>query len=306
MKTKGASLRQRLIQYLEGAYQAINPIQIQGSLDTAHELSVSEHFQTLDPAFELQPPVGANLQQAFQHLLGQALKQQFPAHPAFEDETNLGPATLKRVLAELERAAQKPDGRIAVDQPKRREMRQIANPLKLGEMHETHFLLGQHWRTHFLRKQAEQGGAMTVGKMRRWLDEPVPMGLLPKEVQNLIILVFALQTNRSFFLHGGPMQPSLENVLDELELREQRLPSQATWEKARERAAAVFGVTSSPLLNASNVAKLIGAIQTEIDARKEACGQLLVRLKQVAQQLAEPGTTPSRVKTAQVVNEPPP
>jgi hypothetical protein len=299
LENQRSQLRQRLIQYLEGAYQASNPVQ--GSLDTAHELNVSEHFQTLDPAFDLQSPVGANLQQAFQHLLGQALKHQFPAHPAFEDETNLGPATLKRVLAELERATQTPDGRIAVDQPKRREMRQIANPLKLGEMHETHFLLGHHWRTHFLRKQAEQGGAMTVGKMRRWIDEPVAMGLLPKEVQNLIILVFALQTNRSFFLHGGPTQPSLENVQDELELREQKLPSQATWDKVRERAAAVFGVTASPLLNASNVSKLIGDIQAEIATRKDGCGQLSVRLKQVASQLADAGTTPARIRTAQVV-----
>jgi hypothetical protein len=180
-------------------------------------------------------------------------------------------------------------------------MRQIANPLKLGEMHETHFLLGHHWRTHFLRKQAEQGGAMTVGKMRRWIDEPVPMGLLPKEVQNLIILVFALQTNRSFFLHGGPTQPSLENVPDELELREQKLPPQLTWDKVRERAAAIFGVTASPLLNASNVSKLIGDIQAEIAAGKDACGQLLVRLRQVAPQLADAGTTPARIRTAQAV-----
>lgn len=296
LENQRSQLRQRLIQYLEGAYQASNPIQ--GSLDTAHELSVSEHFQTLDPAFDLQAPVGANLQQAFQHLLGQALKHQFPAHPALEDETNLGPATLKRVLAELERATQTPDGRIAVDQPKRREMRQIANPLKLGEMHETHFLLGHHWRTHFLRKQAEQGGAMTVGKMRRWIDEPQAYGL-PREVQSLIILVFALQTNRSFFLHGGPTQPSLENVADELELREQKLPSQSTWDKVRERAAAVFGVTASPLLNASNVSKLIGDIQAEIATRKDTCGQLLARLRQVASQLADAGTTPARIRTAQ-------
>jgi hypothetical protein len=229
------------------------------------------------------------------------LKHQFPAHPSFEDETNLGPATLKRVLAELERASQTPDGRIAVDQPKRKEMRQIANPLALGEMHETHFLLGQYWRTHFLRKHAEDGGAMTVGKMRRWIDEPAPRGLSPKEVQNLIILVFGLQTNRSFFLHGGPIQPSLENIADELELREQRLPSQATWEKVRVRADAIFGVPTSPLLNASNVSKLIGDIQALIATGKDSCGQLLIRLKQIAPQLASVGTTPARIGTAQAV-----
>ena len=296
LENQRSQLRQQLIQYLESAYQATNPVQ--GALDTAHELTISEHFQTLDPTFDLQPPVGANLQQAFQHLLGQALKHQFPAHPSFEDETNLGPAALKRVLAEVERATATADGRIAVDQPKRKELRQIANPLKLGEMHETHFLLGQYWKTHFLRKHAEQGGAMTVSKMRRWTDEPQAMGL-PKEVQNLIILAFALQTNRSFFLHGGPMEPVIENTADELELREQKLPSQADWEKARSRADAIFGKTSSPLLNAANVAKLIGDVQTELTARKDSCGQLVVKLKQLVPQLGTAGVTPTRLKTAQ-------
>jgi hypothetical protein len=291
-----SQLRQQLIQCLESAYQATNPVQ--GALDTAHELTVSEHFQTLDPTFDVQPPVGANLQQAFQHLLGQALKHQFSAHPSFEDETNLGLAALKRVLAEVERATETADGRIAVDQPKRRELRQIANPLKLGEMHETHFLLGQHWKTHFLRKHAGLGGSMTVSKMRRWTDEPQGMGL-PREVQNLIILAFALQTNRSFFLHGGPMQPTIENTADELELREQKLPSQADWEKARSRADAIFGRTSSPLLNAANMAKLIGDVQTEVTAHKDSCGQLVVRLKQLVPQLGTAGVTPTRLKTAQ-------
>jgi hypothetical protein len=296
LENQRSQLRQRLIQYLEGAYQAANPVQ--GSIDTAHELSVSEHFQTLDPTFDLQPPTGANLQQAFQHLLGQALKHQFPAHPSFEDETNLGPAVLKRVLAEVERATQTPDGRIAVDQPKRRELRQIANTLKLGEMHETHFLIGHHWKTHFLRKHAEQGGSMTVAKIRRWIDEPQAMGL-PREVQGLVILAFGLQTNRSFFLHGGPMQPTIENLPDELELREQKLPTQADWEKARSRADAIFGKTSSPLLNATNVSKLIGDIQTEVAAGKDSCGHLVVRLKQLVSQLGTVGATPARATTAQ-------
>lgn len=296
LENQRSQLRQRLIQDLEGAYHVITPLQ--GSIDTAHELAVSEHFQTLDASFDLQPPVGANLQQAFQHLLGQALKHQFPAHPTFEDEAPLGMAALKRVLAEIERATQVADGRIPVEQPKRRELRQIANPLRLGEMHETHFVLGQHWKSHLLREHAKQSGAMTVAKMRTWIDQPQTMGL-PKELQNLIILTFALQTNRSFFLHGGPMQPMLENLPDELELREQKLPSQQDWEKARDRASAIFGVTASPLLNASNVSKLIGDIQKEITTRKEPCGQLVARLRQLVPQLAEPGSTPQRVRTAQ-------
>jgi hypothetical protein len=165
-------------------------------------------------------------------------------------------------------------------------------------MHETHFVLGQHWKSHLLREHAKQSGAMTVAKMRTWIDQPQAMGL-PRELQNLIILTFALQTNRSFFLHGGPMQPTLENLPDELELREQKLPPQQDWEKARDRASAIFGVPSSPLLNASNVSKLIGDIQKELGPRKESCGQLVARLRQLVPQLGEPGTTPQRLRTAQ-------
>ena len=90
----------------------------------------------------------------------------------------------------------------------------------LGEMgvDATHFVLGQHWKNHFIRKAAETGGAMTVGQLRKWIDDPKPMGL-PKEAQNLVILLFAAQTNRTFYLHGSPSEVSLANIADAHELR---------------------------------------------------------------------------------------
>lgn len=43
-----------------------------------------------------------------------------------------------------------------VDRPLRPLIRQIANPLQLGELgpDATHFVLGQHWKNHFTRKAA--------------------------------------------------------------------------------------------------------------------------------------------------------
>src|SRR5262249_40767512 len=49
LENQRGQLRQRLIQDLEGAYHVSTPVQ--GSIDTAHELAVSEHFQTLDASF---------------------------------------------------------------------------------------------------------------------------------------------------------------------------------------------------------------------------------------------------------------
>ena len=53
---------------------------------------------------------------------------------------------------------------------------------------------------------------------------------LPEEVQNLLILTFAWQTGRSFFLHGGPYEATVESISDEVELREQALPKHGEWE----------------------------------------------------------------------------
>ena len=79
------------------------------------------------------------------------------------------------------------------------------------------------------------------------------------------MLTFAWQTGRSFFLHGGPCEATVESILDEVELRQQALPPQSEWEQAQKRASAVFGYTGSPLLNASNVNRLVRRGQAEGD-----------------------------------------
>src|SRR5262249_55602440 len=156
-----------------------------GTVDTSHE--VSDRLQSLQPGFEPRPPVGVSLKAAFEQLADQMLSYQYPAHPAFEIE--LRPTVLRRVLEQLQRATQAPDGRIIVEREHRQILRQVANPLRLGEMHEDAFIVGRHWPDHFLRQASETGEAISVAKMRRWMEEPRPAGL-PRELQNLVILVF--------------------------------------------------------------------------------------------------------------------
>src|SRR5262249_8675202 len=149
------------------------------------------------------------------------LAHEFPAAPHFEAEIKRN--NLIKVNDLVSAATQTADGRLAVDKQLRPLLRHIANPLLLGEMgiDATHFVLGQHWKNHFGRKAAEVGGTITVSQLRRWLDDPKPMGL-PKEAQNLVILLFAQQTSRAFYLHGAPFpEPALTNLPDACELREQ-------------------------------------------------------------------------------------
>ena len=74
---------------------------------------------------------------------------------------------------------------------------------------------------------------------------------LPKAVQNLVILIFAEQTNRSFYLHGAPTEATLATMPDQMELRTWVGPPEEKWKLAVQRAGSVFGLTPSPLLNAN-------------------------------------------------------
>jgi hypothetical protein len=275
LENQRSQLKQRLIHCLDAAYGITETLA--GSIDRGPFEGPSDQFLSLDPTFRPQTPVGANLGQALQQLLDQAFAHQFPAHPAFESE--MKPALLRKVLEEVRRAAQTPDGRVLVERPLRAQVRHVANPLELGVMHETHLLLSSRWKDHFGRRIAEeQVGHPTVAQLRRWIDQPRPMGL-PREVQNLVILLYADQTNRSFFRHGGPIEPSLDGLPDDLELREQALPRQETWDVAVARAAALFGVVASPLRNASNLARLTDGVRQQAMDAQGAVEKLLAELR---------------------------
>jgi hypothetical protein len=257
-------LQQRLSACLRVAYGIDTDPKdaVHGTLDGDH------HFQSLDKTLRPRPPVGATLKAAFDQLLDQLFAYRFPAHPHFDVEVK--PAVLKKVQPIFQDAIGAEQGRVHVpDKAVRQLVRSTANPLKLGEMGETHFVLGRHWREHFDRLHAREGGAITVAKLRGWIDQPQPMGL-PREAENLVILTFADQTNRSFFLRGGRIAPSLDNLPDELELREQTLPSKDNWREAVRRAQLLFGLTPPEVLNAANVGTLVDKVRSNLKEVKPA------------------------------------
>ncbi len=288
-------LRQRVQNHLEAAYglESIMP----GSLDTTHELERHERFVSLWPGFDPQPPVAANLSGAMNHLLGQALDHEFPAAPDFGDEVKT--SNLRKVYEVVSEATRTSDGRCLVEKPLRPLVRHIANPLLLGEMgHDaTHFVLGHHWKHHFSRKAADTSNTITVQQLRKWIDMPKPMGL-PKEAANLVILAFAEQTNRSLLLHGAPWEPSLTNVDDRCELREESLPDPEQWNVAVERAGQIFGISVSPLPKANNVKTLAESVKEKAKNLRSACSDYAKSLRNRLDAWGvNPGTS-DRVKTA--------
>ncbi|WKJ90178.1 DUF6079 family protein [Methylomonas montana] len=246
LENQRSQLRQQIQDHLMGAYGVTTPSP--GSLDNDDLLQ--SQIMSLQPGFTPRLPQGTTMEKAFNQLLGQALSFQYPDHPEFDGEVSI--ANLGKVFTELRRAIHAENGRIEVDTSLRPLMRQIAQPLKLGEMHERHFIFKSDWPQHLAREVAKQGGDITAAVLREAMDQPKPKGLL-KEVQNLLIMVFAEHGQYGYFLYGGAYNDvALKDIRDELTLIKQELAEPAQWKQACDNAGILFGLTPNPLRTANN------------------------------------------------------
>jgi hypothetical protein len=192
-----------------------------------------------------------------------------------------------------------------VEAGERPVMRKVANPLRLGEQHEQYFVLGHHWESHLGRKIADADARkepVKVGALRAWLDEPQAMGL-PQEIADLVVLVFAEQTNRSIF--DGPRRIDvgmLHPLPADARVVEQELPDAEEWEEARALAQAIFGIGDvGELRTARNLSLLAERVRLAAASRAVAARQLsdllLDKGKAVLGADTEPAGT-SRARTA--------
>jgi hypothetical protein len=273
LQSRQSALTSKIQATVEAAY-GIRKEAHPGSLDTSFDITDSQ-FMSLYPSLVLQRPVGSTLNEAMMHLLDQALKHQYPKHPMFGQEVKVG-KDMKDVLATCQEAAHTQDGRLYVEDGRlRKTLKNICDPLELGSMGETHFVLESYWKTLFNKSLSASGKQNPdVNDMRQWIDQPEPRGL-PKEIQNLLIIVYAEQTNRSFIKYGATEIPKLDDLSNEWELREEVLPSEVDWQETRKRMAEVFGDDIPKLLNTSNLAGLAKKFTSDgVNVKEEDKGYL--------------------------------
>jgi hypothetical protein len=254
--------RSRLLAVLKQAYGLGTPDA--AVLDSSHALA--DHFSSLLSGFTVRPPVATSLREALDKVFEQALEHSYPAAPLIDAEVR--PADIRTVREVCDEALVAADRRIPqVATTDRKVMARIANPLRLGVQSEQAFVLdvSQRWETHFTRKLAERArsgadGQATVAELRSWIDDPVPMGLT-KELQNLVLIVWAAATDRIFTDHGGPARVAIDSLGDHYEVVAQDLPDDASWATAIDRAHRVLGLAGLPAEpSAVALAKLSGAL----------------------------------------------
>lgn len=280
LRNQAESLRVHMQDILRQAY----------GIDTPEEqwvrsdLKPSDQFPTLDPTLDVRPPTAPGLDDAFVQLLDQVMSHIYPAHPRFEDEVRIG--DLRTALRHVERAVAHKDQRVEIPKgPDRKAVRKVLAPLELAFTGEAHIVLKREWRDHFHRMQQQNPGAtVTVEKLKRWMDEPKRRGL-DDRVANFVIAAYVLMDNRVLVEAGQTIEPDLQRLEPTTEVRTQRLPDEEEWDAARPHAEAVFGVSSGPIRNASNVSRLTGAVKELAQAHADAVRDLVPRLEKAAERM---------------------
>ena len=108
---------------------------------------------------------------------------------------------------------------------------------------------------------------------------------MPSEIQNLLILVYADQTNRSFVRYGGNYTPSLDDLPERTGASGTDAPRLEGLGRGVTRVADILGHAISKLLNASNLASLAAKVNESITEFKADCDSLPDRLQLVLKNL---------------------
>lgn len=303
LETQQRALREGLRRAIQEAYGAAR--ETPGTL--AEDTSQDKILHSLDLGFTPASPVGADLGAAFGNLVDQAFSATYPAHPRFEPaDTEVTVRDLQAVYAHVERAVADPEGRVRLEGDIA-AVRRVAGVLGVGHAAETHFLFGDDrftpWAAEFERAAARDGigpgAAVTVGRVRTWIEDMRPAFGLRDEVMDLVVLAWAALRNRAWYERGGPVPaPRPGAARPDMELRPEPMPSRAEWQQAASRAEALFGLAVNPYLTASGVAELAADIQQRTVALADDAGTLVPQIEHACRRLGIDTADGARLATA--------
>lgn len=302
LESRQANLRANLERAMRRAYG------LDGGDDGDLGARAEDNVLALDPRLHLEPAVGLGFEAALRRLCGHLLDHRYPKHPDF-DQAGRGREYERRdlsaVLRVVDAAAQDTVGRYEVEgKPDRDALRRIANPLGLGTMHESAFVLDDAWPRLIDRAATAAGKTteMTVADVRGWVRSEQEG--LPEAVVDLVVCCYAMQTDRAWLRAGRPVTPAPEpgRLHGDMVLRRQELPGAEQFERATERATRIFGVSRQPVLTARATQRLAADVRAAAAERLPAAEALCDALAAHAATLDLTPDAPRR-ETARVAAE---
>jgi hypothetical protein len=299
LQQRQSQLRSSLVNALKQAYGAANPQAGEVEEDTVGVL------QTLDDGLSLGDLRGGTLKDAFENLTGELLAWAYPGKPALpEDEKPITRAEMTKIFEYAREAAAHPTRGVNVAQADQRTVRRICNNLELGALIDHRYVLNastSFWSRDLLQRAANEGYTehFPVRMLRGFLDEPSPRGF-DRELQNLIIAVFAFEQQLAWYERGGKVNlGSVAAVSDDHELRHPPMPTEDQWRAAVERAQPLFGLMLPAWRTPSNLGVVAGSLRSSASAYAAAAASLVERLTRHAEILGlDPSATTGRLATA--------
>jgi len=256
-------------------------------------------FVALAPGVRINTPQATTLRAGLDDVLDQALDQQYPDHPRFDPAV---PEVTRRQLQEfldlLHRAASS-GGRVeGIERSKASAYRRIASAMRTGVMHENHFTFSAQdfaWLSLFTRWSAATDNEITVADLRANL---APYGM-PKDMEDLLILAWAIVDNRQLSLHHSAVSdPKIGELRDDMILRPAVLPDQDLWDAAVARGSKLFGIPAEHHRNVSSVDRLAGTLAGKARDAQGSARELVSLLEQHGDTLGLVGRVDGRLATA--------
>jgi hypothetical protein len=302
LQQRQAQLRQSLLEALKQAYGVVKPQPSDVEEDSDRVL------HALADGLHLGDPHGGGLGAAFANLTGELLAWAYPGTPALpDDERPPTRAELNKILSYAARAAADPARGIVVDQADRRTVGRICDPLKLGRLEEHRYVLASStcwWSQHLVQAAAGLGytGNFPVPVLRELLDQPERRGF-DRDLQNLVIAVFALERQLAWYKHGTKVPvDSVLAVDNELELRPPPMPDEQAFAGAARRGQLIFGTQLPEWRNPANLAEMARALRGAATSGAAAAVELVRALERHAGVLGlDPSATTGRLATARRV-----
>ncbi len=296
LESRRSALTSRLREALRRAYGVSSPEDADlGARAEAHVLSLVEGLG------QLRIQVGQGLRPALERLCFAVLDHRFPSHPDFDHNgrgSELRISELETVVSAVDEATKDKVGRYEPPGGDIATLKKIANPLKIGVMHEASFVLGHDWPQLIDRKSAGLD-QVTVGQIRGWVTEEQPG--LPGSVRDLVVVCYAIQADKAWRRAGQPMEmPSLLRLTDDMVLRGQELPTPDEFERASRRAEGIFGLKREPVRTTRSTEALARALRQKALADLPAVESLDAELDKHAATLGLDGTRP-RMVTSRIV-----
>jgi hypothetical protein len=297
LDSRRSALTVRLRESLRRAYGVNSPDQADlGS-------RADEQVLSLQPGLEPRIQAGQGLRGALERLCFQMLDHRFPAHPDFDPNgrgVDIRATELDTVVRVIDMAARDKVGRYEVPRGETATMKKIANPLKLGVMHEAAFVLGHEWPQLIERKTAGLP-QIAVGQLRQWIEQEQPG--LPGSVRDLVVVCYAIQADKAWVRAGQLITPPpLTRLTDDMVLRGQELPTEDQFERAARRAEGIFRVTREPVRSARATQAAAQSVRQKASALLPAADSLADELDRHAKALGldeeQPRLATSRIITA--------